>query len=187
MGCRSRQGQGIPRSEGCCLRQKRYLAAGRVFLPAAELFQSNSARPIAGREGSPAEGAVKATKTAAAARKKLRTAFVMARVWQNYPCPSCPILATRSTIHRPPRRDGVLKDVCQPNVDELARAIIPGLSPRSPRVSAYRNLFPDGGASKESPVPKPFRRSAPNVESDAASAPACWTSDIRTDANPRPA
>jgi hypothetical protein len=61
------------------------------------------------------------------------------------------------------------------------------LVPRSRRVSALQGLFPDGGASKESPVPKPFRRSAPNVESDAASALVCWISDIRTDANPRPA
>ena len=54
-------------------------------------------------------------------------------------------------------------------------------------VSALQELFPDGSASKESRVLKPFRRSAPNVESDAASALVCWTSDIRTDANPRPA
>ena len=47
--------------------------------------------------------------------------------------------------------------------------------------------FPDGGASKGLPVPRPFRRSAPNVELDGALAPACWTSDIRTDANQRPA
>jgi hypothetical protein len=49
-----------------------------------------------------------------------------------------------------------------------------------------QELFQDEGASKEVPVLKQFRRSAPNVESDAASAPTCWTSDIRTDANPRP-
>jgi hypothetical protein len=89
-----------------------------------------------------------------------------------------------ATIHRPPRRGGALGRLCQPNVSELAPL---SLVPRSPRVSALQGLFPDGGASKESPVPKPFRRSAPNVESDAASAPACWTSGIRTDANQRPA
>jgi len=35
--------------------------------------------------------------------------------------------------------------------------------------AGLQELFPDGGAGKEVPVPKPFRRSAPNVESDAAS------------------
>src|ERR1022692_2599699 len=58
---------------------------------------------------------------------------------------------------------------------------------RSPRVGALQELFQDGGASKELPVPKLFRRSAANVGLDVASAPACWTSDIRTDANQRPA
>jgi hypothetical protein len=57
---------------------------------------------------------------------------------------------------------------------------------RSPKVSALQELFPDEGASKELPVPKLFRYSAPNAESNAASAPACWTSDIRTDANLQP-
>jgi hypothetical protein len=46
---------------------------------------------------------------------------------------------------------------------------------RSLRVSLL-----DGRASKESPGAKPFRRIAPNVESDEASAPACWIRDIRT-------
>ena len=44
------------------------------------------------------------------------------------------------------------------------------------RVGALQELVPDGDASKELPVPKLFRRSAPNAESDEASAPACWTS-----------
>jgi hypothetical protein len=56
-----------------------------------------------------------------------------------------------------------------------------------PGRARLRELFPDGGGGKEVPVPKPFRRSAPNVESDAASVPACWTSDVGTDANQRPA
>ncbi len=43
----------------------------------------------------------------------------------------------------------------------------------------------DDRASKESSVPQSFRHSAPDVASDAASAPTCWISDIRTDANPR--
>jgi hypothetical protein len=51
---------------------------------------------------------------------------------------------------------------------------------RSLRVS-----LPAGRASKESPVPKLFRRIAPIVESHEAPAPACWIRDIRTDANPR--
>jgi len=51
---------------------------------------------------------------------------------------------------------------------------------------APTGAFLDGGASRESPVLKPFRRIAPNVESDAASAPACWIRDIRRDVNPRP-
>lgn len=59
--------------------------------------------------------------------------------------------------------------------------------PVHPVTPSLRVSFPDGRASKESPFPKPFRRIAPNVESDAASAPACWISDIRTDVNPRPA
>jgi hypothetical protein len=50
-----------------------------------------------------------------------------------------------------------------------------------------QELFADVGASKELPVPKPFRHSVPNVELDAALAPACWTGDIRRDANQRPA
>jgi hypothetical protein len=91
------------------------------------------------------------------------------------------------TIHRLPRRGGWVGRVCQANVNELATLSLGRLSPRSPRVSVLQELFPDGAARKELPVPKPFRRSAPNVESDAASAPACWTRDIRTDANPRPA
>jgi hypothetical protein len=37
--------------------------------------------------------------------------------------------------------------------------------------------------SKGLPVPKRFRRSARSVESDAASAPACWTSDARTESS----
>ena len=53
--------------------------------------------------------------------------------------------------------------------------------------SQQRPGSPDGRASRESPVPQSFRRIAPNVESDGASAPACWISDTRTDANPRPA
>jgi hypothetical protein len=53
--------------------------------------------------------------------------------------------------------------------------------------AGLQELVADVGASKELPVPKPFHRSAPNVELDVASAPACWTSDLRTDANPRPA
>jgi hypothetical protein len=59
--------------------------------------------------------------------------------------------------------------------------------PNQPVTRSLRVLFRDGGASEESPVPKPFRRIAPNVESDVASAPADWISDPRTDANPRPA
>jgi vacuolar iron transporter family protein len=43
----------------------------------------------------------------------------------------------------------------------------------------------DDRASRGSSVPQSFRHSAPNVASDAASAPTCWISDIRTDANPR--
>src|ERR1700687_1548455 len=61
------------------------------------------------------------------------------------------------------------------------------LVPQSPRVGALQKPFPCGGACKELLVPKPFRCSAPSAESDVASAPACSTSDIRTDANPRPA
>ena len=91
------------------------------------------------------------------------------------------------TIHRLPRRGGWVGRVCQANVNELATLSLGRLSPRSPRVSVLQEPFPDGRAGKGSSVPKPFRRIAPNVESDAASAPACWISDIRTDANPRPA
>jgi hypothetical protein len=39
---------------------------------------------------------------------------------------------------------------------------------RSPNVGALRELFPDGDASKELHVRKPFRCSAPNAESDVA-------------------
>ena len=40
-------------------------------------------------------------------------------------------------------------------------------------------------ASKESLVPKPFRRIAPNVEKDEAPVPVGSIRGIRTDANPR--
>jgi hypothetical protein len=72
------------------------------------------------------------------------------------------------------------------NGRELIQRWFPSL-PVQPVTRSLRVSFPDGRASKESPVPKPFRRIVPNVESGAASAPACWISDRRTDAHPRPA
>src|SRR5438876_3150756 len=99
----------------------------------------------------------------------------MVRVWQNYPRPSCPILVTRCSS-TPSKRWRVGKSLSAKRQPTSSTIVGP---PVSPGVSALQELFPDGGAGKGSPVPKPFRRSAPNVESDAASAPACWTRDIR--------
>jgi hypothetical protein len=39
---------------------------------------------------------------------------------------------------------------------------------RPSRIGALQELFADVGASKEVPIPKPFRRNAPNVEVGAS-------------------
>ena len=77
-----------------------------------------------------------------------------------------------------------LKELVSQYLDELARL---SSFPVSPRVCAQPRSFQNGGGRKGLPVPKPFRRISPNAKSDAALAPACWTSDTWTDVSPRPA